>query len=76
MQDACKQPGSEALAACLLRLVYACPQLHASPAAVQLSEGVLRFMAAPEQDGGPLGQGEAAAAASEATLSASSTGER
>lgn len=68
MQAACKQPGADVLAACLLRLLYACPELHACAAAVQLSEGLLCFLASPEQDGGPLGQGAAAAAGAEAAI--------
>lgn len=60
MQAACKDGDGAPLAACLLRLVYACPGLHASAEAQALSEGVLRFLAAPERDGGPLGQGASA----------------
>ena len=63
LQAACKQAAGAPLAACLLRLLYACPTLHASAAAMQLSEGLLCFLAAPEQDGGPLGRGAAASAA-------------
>lgn len=50
------------MAGCLLRLLYACPALHACAEAVQLGEGLLRFLAAPQSEGGPLGQGAAASA--------------
>ncbi|KAL4425738.1 hypothetical protein ABPG75_009754 [Micractinium tetrahymenae] len=74
VQAACKQPGSDALAACLLRLLCACPALHASATAMLLSEGLLCFLAAPEQDGGPLGQGAAAAAGAGAETVVASPG--
>lgn len=63
LQDACKQPSGGPLSSCLLRTLYACPTLHTCAEAMALSEGLLRFLAAPEQDGGPLGQGAASSAA-------------
>lgn len=63
LQAACKAREGLPLAACLLRLLYSCPALHRCAEAVLLAEGLLVFLAAPEQDGGPLGQGAAGAAA-------------
>lgn len=44
-QDACYPAAAAALAACLLRLVLACPSLHAVPLALTLADNLLRHFA-------------------------------
>jgi hypothetical protein len=46
-QDACYPQGAAPLAACLLRLVLACPPPHSAPQALTLAENLLRHFAMP-----------------------------